>query len=93
MMDPNSLTQPESSLYLTDGQGINDKGEIAGTAFDASTGGLVAFLAVPAYGGASEGGSSKARDDGNSRQVVLPENVRPQLTGFSRLALGAPGAK
>jgi probable HAF family extracellular repeat protein len=93
MMDLNSLIQPDTSLYLVTAQGINDSGEIAGTALDAS-GVEVAFLAVRAYGGESEAGSSKAKkDDSNSRKVILPENVRKQLTGFSRLAFGAAGTK
>ena len=50
MMDLNDLIQPGTSLYLTNAQGINDSGEIAGTAYDATTGVFVAFLAVPAYG-------------------------------------------
>ena len=93
MMDLNALIQPDTSLYLTDGQGINDSGEIVGTAFDASSGLLVAFLAVPAYRGANEAGSSKAKDESNSRVAIVPENVRKQQTGFSRLAFGGTGTK
>lgn len=89
MMDLNALIQPDSSLYLTNAQGINDNGEIAGTAIDTITGAVVAFLAVPAYGGESEAGSSKTKGEDNSRQVVLPESVRRQMMGFSRLAFGA----
>ena len=87
MMDLNALIQPDTSLYLTNGGGINDSGEIIGTAFDANSGLLVAFLAVPAYGGASEAVSSKAHPEGSSLKVV-PENLRKQQTGFSRLAFG-----
>ena len=93
MLDLNALMQPDTSLYLTNAQGINDSGEIAGTAFDASTGALVAFLAVPSYGGESETRSSKAKDESDSRTVIAPENLRKQLTGFSRLVFGSTGAK
>jgi hypothetical protein len=75
-------------LYLTNAQGINDSGEIAGTAYDASTGMFVAFLAVPAYGGKIDDGSSRAKSKDNSPKIVPPDRVRRQLTGFSRLALG-----
>jgi probable HAF family extracellular repeat protein len=92
MMDLNALIQPDTSLYLTNGQGINDRGEIVGTAFDASSGGFVAFLAVPAYGGASEASSLRAKGEGISLKVV-PETFRQQLTGLSRLAFGAGGTK
>jgi probable HAF family extracellular repeat protein len=91
MLDLNALIQPDSSLYLTNAQGINDRGEIAGTALDTATGAVVAFLAVPAYGGVSEAGSSKGKGEENSQKVVPSEIVRRQLTGFSRLAFG--GAK
>jgi probable HAF family extracellular repeat protein len=93
MMDLNVLIQPNTSLYLINAQGINDSGEVAGTAIDTSTGAVVAFLAVPAYGGASEAGSSKTKGADSSRQVILPDSVRRQMTGFSRLAFGATGTK
>ena len=92
MLDLNALIQPDTSLYLTNGQGINDSGEIVGTAFDSSSGLLVAFLAVPAYGGVTEALASEAKHDGNALQLV-PENLRHQMTGFSRLANGATGTK
>ncbi len=91
MLDLNALIQPDSSLYLTNAQGINDRGEIAGTALDTATGAVVAFLAVPAYGGVSEADSSKGSSEENSGKVAPSATVRRQLTGFSRLAFG--GAK
>ena len=48
MIDLNSLIPPRSPLYLTQAEGINDRGEIAGTAYDQSTGKSLAFLAIPA---------------------------------------------
>lgn len=90
--DLNDLVQPDSSLYLLLAQGVNDRGEIVGTALDAS-GDQVGFLAVPAYGGASEENSSKATGDNNSRKLILPSNFRLQLTGFSRMLFEATEAK
>jgi probable HAF family extracellular repeat protein len=91
MMDLNSLIQPDSSLYLTNAQGINDRGEIAGTALDAS-GVAVAFLAVRAYGGESQASPSRAKALANGSKL-LPENVTRQQTGFTRLAFGASGTR
>ena len=81
MLDLNDLVQ-NSSLYLLLAQGINDSGEIVGTAVDAS-GQQVGFLAVPAYGERAD--SSKATGDNNSSPVVLPSGFRPHLSGFSRM--------
>jgi probable HAF family extracellular repeat protein len=81
IMDLNGLVQ-NSSLYLLIAQGINDSGEIVGTAVDAS-GQQVGFLAVPAYGESAD--FSKATGDDNSRNIVPPSGFRPHLTGFSRM--------
>jgi probable HAF family extracellular repeat protein len=79
---------PNLSLFLA--QGINDAGEISGTAVDSSTGLQVGFLAVPVYDGS---GNTPAVPKANARKVVSPENVWKHLTGFSRLALGGAEAK
>jgi probable HAF family extracellular repeat protein len=50
MTDLNALISPDSPLYLTYGGGINDRGEIAGQAFDPNTGDTPAFLAIPVAG-------------------------------------------
>ena len=92
MMDLNALISPDSSLYLTNGQGINDSGEIVGTAFDSTTGSFVAYLAVPAYGEESQAAGSK-KQNGDSPKAVVPENLRKQLTGYGRLAVGAQGVR
>jgi probable HAF family extracellular repeat protein len=74
MTDLNTLVAPGSSLYLTFGGGINDFGEITGTAFDQSTGDAPAFLAIPVAGSSvpQSGGSSSLR-------LTLPESIRQQL--------------
>ncbi len=93
IMDLNGLVQGDSSLYLFLAQGINDRGEIVGTAIDAS-GGQVGFLAVPAYDdGNGSANSSIANRTGNSGKVIPPSGFRPQLTGFSRMLFGAKDPK
>ena len=77
MMDLNSLIPPGSPLYLTWGGGINDRGEIAGSAFDPSTGEIPAFLAIPAPAAQIAGDSA--------RKMVLPENIRASLQRRLRL--------
>jgi hypothetical protein len=91
MTDLNTLVAPGSSLYLTFGGGINDLGEIAGTAFDQNTGDAPAFLAVPCDGEHKDGEGCQAASQasvGVARpKAVLPENVREQLRrqrGFGR---------
>ena len=80
MTDLNTLVSSGSSLYLTGGVDINDKGEIVGGAFDPSTGEFPSFLAIPC-------GEEHANDEGcqttsqasvrvERPKMVLPENVR-----------------
>jgi probable HAF family extracellular repeat protein len=90
MMDLNGLVQGESSLYLFLAQGINDQGEIVGTAIDAS-GAQVGFLAVPAYGDESEADFSAS--EVNSSKVIFPSDFRPHPTGFIRMLLDAKQTK
>jgi probable HAF family extracellular repeat protein len=81
MMDLNSLIPPTSPLYLTGVGGINDEGEIAGTAaLKSNPNEAPAFLAIPA---------PAAQIAGNSAQkMMLPENIRASLK--RRLRLGHP---
>ena len=74
MTDLNALIPPDSPLYLTYGGGINDRGEIAGQAFDQNTGDTPAFLAIPVAGSqrVEVGGSSAPK-------ITLPEKVQNQL--------------
>jgi probable HAF family extracellular repeat protein len=77
MIDLNSLIPPRSPLYLTQAEGINDRGEIAGTAYDQSTGESLAFLAIPAPAAQIAGDSA--------RKITLPENIRVSLQRRLRL--------
>jgi len=45
--DLNTLVIQPTSLYLTLAQGINDAGEITGSAIDTTTNQIVGFLAIP----------------------------------------------
>jgi len=74
MTDLNTLIPPDSALQLISGEGINDRGEIAGTAFDPSTGEAPAFLAVAHCGPAA---AEPATDP--IPKVTLPENIRVLL--------------
>ncbi len=78
MMDLNTLVPP--GLYLTQAEGINDLGEIAGTAYDPSSLDVPtpAFLAIP------EPAAQIAGD--SARKMNLPETVRASLQ--RRLRLG-----
>jgi probable HAF family extracellular repeat protein len=86
MTDLNALIPADSPLYLTYGGGINDRGEIAGQAFNQNTGDTPAFLAIPVAG------SSAVQLGGNSTpRVTLPEKVRKGLQRRMRLGLfGTP---
>jgi probable HAF family extracellular repeat protein len=78
MIDLNSLIPPSSPLYLTWGGGINDRGEIAGSAFDKShPNEAPAFLAIPAPAAQIAGDSA--------RKIILPANVRSSLERRLRL--------
>ncbi len=69
MSDLNSLVSG-STLPLTLAESINKNGEITGNAYDATTGGIPAFVATPAHGPA--GGPASSR-------VKLPASVRVRL--------------
>jgi len=103
MTDLNTLIPPDSPLYLTFGGGINDRGEIAGTACVISNGACTseapAFLAVPcddAHAGtegcvdSAAGAPSAAQTVSEQPKVALPESVRELLR--MRLAFGRSGA-
>jgi probable HAF family extracellular repeat protein len=70
MTDLNTLTPPDSPLYLVNPRAINDWGQIVGWAVQISTGDFHAFLATPTWG--SWAITERPR-------VVLPENVRKLL--------------
>lgn len=79
--DLNELVVGDSSLYLLLAQGINDAGEIVGTAVEAD-GTQVGFLAVPVRGEEDREASSNTRRTFSGRSFK-----QLQLTGFPRLLL------
>jgi probable HAF family extracellular repeat protein len=84
MMDLNGLIPPDSPLYLYQAEGINDWGEIAGSAFlKSNPNEQPAFLAIPAPAAQIAGDSVP--------KIMLPENIRASLQ--RRLRLGLPMAQ
>jgi hypothetical protein len=65
-------------------QGINDAGEITGTAVDTATGEVVGFLAVPAFLSNDDASLSASTRMSVSREVVVNDRIRKQLPYFSR---------
>ncbi|MBV8067270.1 MAG: hypothetical protein JO113_04775, partial [Candidatus Eremiobacteraeota bacterium] len=74
MHDLNALVSG-SSLPLTGANSINRNGEITGIAYDPSTGGIPAFVAIPKAGSVNAAPSSK---------IFLPANVRVRLQALAR---------
>jgi probable HAF family extracellular repeat protein len=82
MMDLNSLISPDSPLYLYQAEGINDRGEIAGSAvLKSNPNEAPAFLAIPAPAAQIAGDWAQ--------KAILPENIRASLQ--RRLRLGHIG--
>jgi len=99
MSDLNTLIPANSPLDLIVANDLNDAGEIVGQAFDQSTGGAPAFLAIPCdqeHAGAADckdqaAGRADAQGLSEHLRVILPEGVREQLRqrrGFGRFAAG-----
>jgi probable HAF family extracellular repeat protein len=71
----NDLIPADSPLFLINASAINARGQIAGLAFQTSTGEFHAFLATPIHG---EVAGENARGHRGGK-VVLPANVRKML--------------
>ncbi len=90
--DLNALVIQPTSLYLTLAQGINDAGEITGTATDTSTGETVGFIAVPVFDGSgSPAGAPKV--SASPREVFLSESMKRHLPFFVRRMFEDAGEK
>ena len=74
MRDLNALIRPLSPLYLTFASDINQQGDIAGSAYDQSTGIAPAFMATP-----KTTGSNSNTMVTRANRPVLPERVRAAL--------------
>jgi len=100
MTDLQSLIPSDAPLTLTWGSGINDRGEISGSAYDSSTGVSPAFLAIPCNSEHADDESCQAATQasvGVARpRVVLPESIREQLrqkVRFGRFRAPSGGAR
>jgi probable HAF family extracellular repeat protein len=91
LSDLNALVIQPTSLYLTLAQGINDAGEITGTATDTSTGATVGFIAVPVFDGS--GNPAATKGDSNPQEVVLSGSTRKHLPFFERRMFESSQAK
>jgi probable HAF family extracellular repeat protein len=74
MHDLNTLV-PDSSVSLTLAESIDKNGEITGIAYDQSTGGIPAYVAIPRGGGLDATLRSK---------TTLPADVRARLQTLAR---------
>jgi probable HAF family extracellular repeat protein len=87
MTDLNDLIPANSALQLVIANDINDRGEIAGYAYDPSTGDGPGFLAIPCdkyhahVAGCQEAalGRLPLSEAGGGLKLILPENVREQI--------------
>lgn len=89
--DLNSLAVPGTALYLVNASDINDRGEIAGYAYDPSTGNLPGFLAIPCdaehadvEGCAGQDGTGARDQTVAVHKIVLPQHVRTMLQQRAR---------
>ena len=89
--DLNTLVVGPTTLNMVLAQGINDAGEITGTAVDTATGEVVGFLAVPASLSNDDAGLSSSTRMSASREVVVNDRICKQLPYFSRTMIEAFG--
>ncbi|HXC43077.1 MAG TPA: hypothetical protein VNY51_06105 [Candidatus Dormibacteraeota bacterium] len=92
LSDLNALVIQPTSLYLTLAQGINNAGEITGTAVDTAMNETVGFLAVPVFDG-SGNPAAAAQVDSDPAQVVLTRPMRKQFPFFVRRMFEGAGTK
>lgn len=86
MMDLNELIVGDSPLYLLLAQGIDDNGEIVGTA--AQPGGQqVGFLAVPAHEDGDQARSEVRSPENRENAFARSSRVHLQLSGFARVVV------
>jgi probable HAF family extracellular repeat protein len=94
--DLNALVLQPTTLYLEIAQGINDSGEITGTALDTNTGLQVGFLAVPVFNGSGSTAPSKAPAGSDLSRTVSSKTARrqlKQLPGLPGFLFRASGSK
>jgi len=84
LTDLNTLIPSNSPLFLIEALGINDRGQIAGYAFDTSTGQYPAFLATPCD---EKQGDGEDCEEGGGENAV-PRTNPVALTPASRMPVG-----
>lgn len=89
--DLNALVVGPTTLNMVLAQGINDAGEITGTAVDTATGEVVGFLAVPAFLSDDSASITASSMNGTTHEVVVDDHIRKQLPYFSRAMIEAFG--
>ena len=77
MVDLNSTLPANSPFYLLFGVGINSRGQIIATAFNATDGQVHSVLLTPVHGS----GAAVPGAFGVSRPPVLPESIRRSIGG------------
>jgi len=77
MTDLNSLIPADSPWFLVEALGINDRAQIAGFAFNTSTGDTRGFILTPVQ--SSESSAQTARSTASKEPPALPEKVRRML--------------
>jgi len=90
--DLNTLMQPNSTLHLILANDINEDGEIVGFAIETNTSAIVAFLAVPVFGGHDGQFGTADRAESNTGKISAQRITWP-LPGLARFAVGGPGAR
>jgi probable HAF family extracellular repeat protein len=73
------LVAPSQTLQLIFANDINDRGEISGAAFDATTGSVVAFVARPSLDDEEERSTGAVPLATTKPIFDLPENVLAQI--------------
>jgi len=93
LIDLNTLIPPDSPWFLEEAFSINDRGQIAGHMFNASTGEIHAFLATPISDEPNSTTQAATRAAHRPPATVLSPRVRILLRQARRLRYGgiAPG--
>jgi probable HAF family extracellular repeat protein len=73
------LVTPSQTLQLLFANDVNDRGEISGAAFDATSGAVVAFIATPAEEGEYATSANAGALTVNKARFDLPEDVLAQI--------------
>jgi probable HAF family extracellular repeat protein len=76
MLDLNTLTDGDNSLFLFEAEDLNSLGQIIGVGFDASTGEVHGFLANPIVHDYADGATSTELESTRKTTMGIPEAAR-----------------